>query len=684
MRKINKITVAAAALALSVVFSMGSPVEAASSKYVTVVNTNKKTSKKSVEKVQITSPAIKSGKLTIYRGTKNVTIQLRTKVTVKGKNVTSKTKTYNAVNYKSSAPSVVAVSSTGKLTAKKNGTATITVSSAANSKKKATVKVTVKAGVGSLKSTVNKKTSATIQVGKTAKITNAFSNVAKGAKKDVTYTSSNKKVATVSSKGTITAKAPGTATITITPKYATGVKATIKVTVPTVLPTSITPKVSSVTLNVGGTSTVGYTVNPATTTNKAVTFSTSNASVAKVDANTGKVTAVAPGTATITITSKAKSSVKATVTIKVNPILPTGIKVNQTSYSLALGQAVQLTAYVTNNATDKTVTFTSSNPNVVRVDTKGKLTTVAAGTATITVAANANPKVKTTVTVKVNNWGIAVAANADNVDLVGTNTHTVTLTTKAPAGSTVTFASDRTDIATVDAKTGKVTAKDGIIGTAQITVTATLGTVKRTTEVLINVVPRATQVTLSKKDATEFTYNNTITLADAKATLDKVNAAIKANAAAIQAAGLKTSETTVVADGVAYVVRFDVDALAVSVVRDGKPAEFNKETVTSLTVKLPSGQTVNSLFAKYAAMYENVQFMMKEISIDCNVAVGAYQVTNVGFSKGFLQVTMDNNTTYKAFVKDGNFFVVGDQTKNDLLLKLVDRGIMETPVYVAK
>lgn len=85
----------------------------------------------------------------------------------------------------------------------------------------------------------------------------------------------------------------------------------------TVKVTRITLSNSSLSASKGDTSTLTATIAPSTTTNKAVTWKSSNKKVAKVDSN-GKITAVSKGTATITCTSndgsKKKSSCKVTVT----------------------------------------------------------------------------------------------------------------------------------------------------------------------------------------------------------------------------------------------------------------------------------------------------------------------------------------------------------------------------------
>ena len=195
------------------------------------------------------------------------------------------------------------------------------------------------------------------------------------------WKSSNEGVAKVEN-GIVTAVAPGTATVTVKTKK--NFTASCKVTVlgDTVLPESVSLRPSSLSLTVGGESSLTATVEPSNATDKTVKWTSSAPGVAKV--NNGKVTAVAAGKAVIT--AETVNGKKATCEVTVtNPVVnPTSISLKPASLSLTVGGESSLTATVEpSNATDKTVKWTSSAPGVAKVS-NGKVTAVAAGKAVIT------------------------------------------------------------------------------------------------------------------------------------------------------------------------------------------------------------------------------------------------------------------------------------------------------------
>ena len=165
----------------------------------------------------------------------------------------SKTKN---LTYKTSNKKIATVSKTGILRTKKKGTVTITAIAKNNKKAKATMTLTVGKVVKTLK--FKEGTKKTVTAGKKFTLHPTYSPK-KASTKAVTFKSSNKKVATVTSKGKVTAKKAGKVTITATCKDAGKKKATFKVTV----------KKKAVTPAKPTTTTKTTTVNPVVSGNKA-------------------------------------------------------------------------------------------------------------------------------------------------------------------------------------------------------------------------------------------------------------------------------------------------------------------------------------------------------------------------------------------------------------------------------
>ena len=290
--------------------------------------------------------------------------------------------------------------------------------------------------------------------------------------KGVTWSSDHEAVATVDQNGTVTAVKAGTATIMVT--TADGSKtAACEVTVnaPTKPVTNVTLEPTTLTLEAGSTGKLTATVEPSDATNQTVTWSSSNPEVATVD--NGVVTAVSVGEAIITVTTEDGSkTATCKVTVNAPQTVPvTGVTLDKAELTLEKGSTGTLTATVApQNATNNTVTWSSSNPEFVTV-ANGTVTAVSAGTATITVTtADGNHKATCTVTVipkTVQVSGIQVQGSA-SVYVGGSTKLTATVTPTNATNQKVTWSSNNESVATVGTD-GTVTAVSA--GTATITVT---------------------------------------------------------------------------------------------------------------------------------------------------------------------------------------------------------------------
>ena len=159
-----------------------------------------------------------------------------------------------------------------------------------------------------------------------------------------------------------------------------------------VLVSSIALSPTSVTLNPNGTYKFNVTVSPNNATNKGVIWSSNDTNVVSVDQN-GNIKALKEGTAKIRVTAQDGSGkyVEASVTVessKPTNVLVTGVSLNASTVKMYVGQSYQLIHTIKpSNATNKGVTWSSSNTNVVSVS-NGKIVGKSSGKARITVTTN--------------------------------------------------------------------------------------------------------------------------------------------------------------------------------------------------------------------------------------------------------------------------------------------------------
>lgn len=410
-------------------------------------------------KIKVTGVEISQSELSVF-ATKSKTLSA---------NILPSDATNKKLEWSSSDESIATVDKNGKVTGVKAGTATITVK-AGNGRFSASCKVTVKRVVYSEKIKLNK-TSITLDDGKTFELT-ANVSPSNTTTKTVVWSSGNTKVVKVDSYGEVTAVNPGTAYIYCKAKDS-GVTAKCKVTVKEVKASSISFSSASTTIEYSKTKTLSPTFKPSNTTDKTLTWKSSNPNVVSVDKN-GKIKGLKAGqSAVITATAK-NGKLTAKITVKVNPIGVSKITLNRTSQSLSKGKSFTLVATVKPaNATNKTLTWTSSNPGVAKVDKNGKVTALKNGTATITCKSANGKKVTCTVTVrKINVVDIQLDKRSVLVDQGATFTIKANIIPGNATNQKVTWSSSDESIAKVSSS-GKVTAV--ATGVCQITATTAEG-----------------------------------------------------------------------------------------------------------------------------------------------------------------------------------------------------------------
>ena len=289
-----------------------------------------------------------------------------------------------ALTFTSSKPKVVAVDGSGNITAVKKGAATITVST--YNGKTASCKVTVKAAPAAV---VFENDDVSIAVDQNTSL-KAVAKTASGGSTvaDITYA-----IAADSADGGCISLDPATGEVKglrtgsafVTATTHNGLTARCAVTVD-VAPRSVKLNWSSGSLGVGETyGGLIATLTPpsgAATCATAVSWSTSDSGIVKVDAATGALTGVKQGTATITATAAGGKTARCKVTVKP---APTGLTVTPTVGALKVGLTGMYKVTLSPKGCAGQVSYASSDEAVASVDEKGYVTANAAGNATITV-----------------------------------------------------------------------------------------------------------------------------------------------------------------------------------------------------------------------------------------------------------------------------------------------------------
>ena len=281
------------------------------------------------------------------------------------------------VTWESSDSRVATVDENGKVTAVKQGTATITVKSVSNDTVTDTCDVTVTDQIFPVTGVALTPDNAELYVGETKNLMVVFTP-SNATNKNVTWESSNTAVATVAD-GVVTAVGKGTATITVT--------------------TADGNHTATCEALVGGnTKQLTATVAPANADDSTLVWTSGNAKVATVDQN-GLVTAVGAGTTTITATAGGKSAT-CTVTVTAKPVPIETIALRDAAVSV--GGTIQLEPVFTPaDTTQRDVIWTSSDRTTATVDANGRVRGVAEGKVTITVTSTADRNITASCTVTV-------------------------------------------------------------------------------------------------------------------------------------------------------------------------------------------------------------------------------------------------------------------------------------------
>ena len=426
--------------------------------------------------------------------------------------ITPSDATDQTVNWDSSEESVAVVSSSGLVSAVGKGTCVITASVDGKS---ARCTITVQDKTIAVESIVLSEDTLLLGIDDTATLI-ATIRPENATEREMTWTSSNPEIATVSDQGEVVALQEGTCTVTVS---AGGKSAECVVTVSrNVIPVKeVILSETSLTLKEGESYTLTATVTPADATERTVTWKSGNPDVATVS-DEGKIEAVHTGTCIITASAGGKVS-ECMITVTSETIAVEQITLSATSLSLKLGDSRTLTATVIpSDATDSQVTWSSSDPSVATVSDQGEVTAVRAGNCTITATAGGK---SATCTVTVSTQEIPVeriTLSSTSLSLKEGDSHrlTATVTPSDATDSQVTWSSSDPSVATVSDQ-GEVTA----VRAGNCTITATAGGKSATCTVTVSTqeipVERITlsSTSLSLKEGDSHRLTATVTPSDA-------------------------------------------------------------------------------------------------------------------------------------------------------------------------
>jgi len=301
----------------------------------------------------------------------------------------------------------------------------------------------------------------------------------------VAWASSDPAIVSVTSSGLVAAVIPGSATVSAS---AGGGTSSITVTVTPVPVSSVAVTLSPQTITVGQTSQAAALLSDLhgnLLEGRAVTWASSNTSVATVNPATGVVTALAPGSATITGTSEGESG---TSTIIVTPAPVALVIVSLIASPIAVGGTTTAAATTldanSNVLAGRAVAWSSDNTAVATVSSTGVVTAVSTGTATITATSEGKSGSATITVTLVPVASVSVSLTTTSVQ-AGQTTQATATTLDASggtlAGRAIVWASSNTAVATVStgglvttisAGTSTITAtSEGKTGSATLTVT---------------------------------------------------------------------------------------------------------------------------------------------------------------------------------------------------------------------
>ena len=429
---------------------------------ITATTKNGKTSTSQItvisSKVEVESIRITSNVQSLYVGdTINMSYE------VSPNNATDK-----SVIWSTSDETKASIDEMGRVTGLRDGVVYITVRSRSNTKLSFTKNIYIWNKVIPMNSITLNKSSIYLLANNSTQLLTTITP-ANATNKTIIWSSSNPRVASVDSNGVVTGLKSGTTTITASSIDET-LKATCEVTVEEIIDVEkITLNKSSVTLNAGQEYQLIATVTPTNATNRTLTYSSNNASVASIDRN-GKITALKEGNATITVSSAdKKASTTCEIIVKKEEIKVNSISIKENISTMNVGEQKQLTVlFDPVNTTDKTLAWSSSDNSILTVSQSGLLNAKSEGTAKIWVCVKGScdkTMLEKEITVKVGIKSIKINENISTMNVGEKKQLTITYDPTNATDKTLAWSSSDNSVLTVS-QSGLLTAKGE--GTAKI------------------------------------------------------------------------------------------------------------------------------------------------------------------------------------------------------------------------
>lgn len=290
----------------------------------------------------------------------------------------------HAILYTADDPTVCTVDQKGQITGKRSGSTTITVK--LYNGRTAAAKVTVKPAPVSMTLNTNQ---LTLNLGDTTRLY-SYIDAAHASYQRI-YSSDNPSVAAVDANGNITAKAVGSAVITVS--TFNNIQAYCRITVKT-LPSYVRFAESSVLIFEGDTTSLDVLL-PDNSSHTGLTYTTEDPSVCTVSSN-GTIKGMKAGQTVITVTTVNGKKDFCTVTVKKQPSV---LRLYVKKKTLSPKQTFQLFYYLGEDEWTTNITYTSSNTAICRVNDKGVVTAVNNGTTFVTMTTHNGKKAVCQITV---------------------------------------------------------------------------------------------------------------------------------------------------------------------------------------------------------------------------------------------------------------------------------------------